>query len=699
MRLKNLTVLLALYLSIICCKGNSELLKLESDDSIGLTKVEEETTINTKYLSLLDIVERLSVYIEEEHDHINLDEFNAKPSEKEAYINILKANSDEQRQSIESLYESTLNLLSSRINIDQYLNNLLSSRFMYLFMRTTNIKNYALTPPQQATHVIPTSKRLFNWHAQDKNLIRHKHFNNRLRIQSIQKFEILNLLIREAYRSCSVEELSTSTIEYLRKSVQLHPLLDGTSQDLGHPDAACGDYALLEELIFDPDDDKEDENSYENDFSSPLLSLIDIDIRKIAESFCSKKQKNNQEALKLLIRYLHNVNLNNTNTRDTELKPKEKKLLAKLLPIRATLDTEVYEAHTIPKERLFRITFTGNTTSASSLAVSEPTEYQAGIWPYELPYPDFLRKTIDLEIDHITPKRKQSKNQRKKQLRRKQLHQGIKAQPELGEKENLVLSGNDFPNYQKLMKDAIQEQSSEAQYQLGLRAYETWKTIGTEEAADEMRSWLESAANKGHKGAIDFLAKLEKTNAIYLGKNKPNKEEKGKEKIVEEPEEIESGEKEPISKIAHNLPPDNTIQIEEKIIQITPKRRWSFESDWVLPKGLRSFHRSMLPSPYPEHVSPNHQNTVNKFFDSEQQSNIKFKVFATLWISEGGKILNSSGSHRELIGPALAHNIPGKTLFGIFAHGNNQTYGKAYIKYVQTAILYIGLRPNVFMTE
>ena len=61
----------------------------------------------------------------------------------------------------------------------------------------------------------------------------------------------------------------------------------------------------------------------------------------------------------------------------------------------------------------------------------------------------------------------------------------------------------------------------------------------------------------------------------------------------------------------------------------------------------------------------------------------------TAWKAIGGKIIaNQGGSHRELITP-LAQKI-----FGIWAHNDKETYGKAYVKYLQTALLYVGLRPS-----
>ncbi|NEJ83945.1 hypothetical protein GR268_46735, partial [Rhizobium leguminosarum] len=62
--------------------------------------------------------------------------------------------------------------------------------------------------------------------------------------------------------------------------------------------------------------------------------------------------------------------------------------------------------------------------------------------------------------------------------------------------------------------------------------------------------------------------------------------------------------------------------------------------------------------------------------------------------SEGGMILNGSGgSHIALIGPQK------EKIFGLFAHNNGQTYGKDGVKYLQTAVLYIGLRPNYSLLQ
>ena len=109
-----------------------------------------------------------------------------------------------------------------------------------------------------------------------------------------------------------------------------------------------------------------------------------------------------------------------------------------------------------------------------------------------------------------------------------------------------------------------------------------------------------------------------------------------------------------------------------------------------MPRGLRIFHHTMFPSPYPAHKSKTHADIINRLFNPQQACTITFKEFHTLWLSEGGKVGNSGGSHKDLIGPDLSSTIKGNSLFGIFAHGNNQTYGLGYLKYLQTAVLYIG---------
>ncbi len=98
----------------------------------------------------------------------------------------------------------------------------------------------------------------------------------------------------------------------------------------------------------------------------------------------------------------------------------------------------------------------------------------------------------------------------------------------------------------------------------------------------------------------------------------------------------------------------------------------------------------MLKKPYPAQIlrSTIHQNTVEQLFDLSQQCNVTFGNFQLLWNHIGGNIIGGHGSHRQLFGPQK------EKLFGIFAHNNNQVYGAGYIKYLQTAVLYIGLRPS-----
>jgi len=153
--------------------------------------------------------------------------------------------------------------------------------------------------------------------------------------------------------------------------------------------------------------------------------------------------------------------------------------------------------------------------------------------------------------------------------------------------------------------------------------------------------------------------------------------------------ENESTEKEEITEPSVDLQPTMPTGGANGVPAEQPASTFSFTRDWVLPHGLRSFHGQMLRFNHPIlSLNVGHQYIVDRLFDPHQQCNVTFKEFKILWKAAKGKIIGShGGSHKQLIGPNE------EPLFGIFAHGNNQTYRKNYVQYLQTAVLYIGLRP------
>ena len=110
---------------------------------------------------------------------------------------------------------------------------------------------------------------------------------------------------------------------------------------------------------------------------------------------------------------------------------------------------------------------------------------------------------------------------------------------------------------------------------------------------------------------------------------------------------------------------------------------------FVMPRGLRTFHTTMIGKAYPIIVDPKHQDIIDQLFNLRQQCNTTYDQFKDLWKANGGFIEGKRGSHRTLQFPINVN------LFGIYKpHGSSAGYGKNTVGYLQAAVLYIGLRPT-----
>ena len=110
---------------------------------------------------------------------------------------------------------------------------------------------------------------------------------------------------------------------------------------------------------------------------------------------------------------------------------------------------------------------------------------------------------------------------------------------------------------------------------------------------------------------------------------------------------------------------------------------------FVMPRGLRTFHATMIGKAYPIIADPKHQDIIDQLFNPRQQCNTTYDQFKDLWKANGGFIEGKRGSHRTLQFPINVN------LFGIYKpHGSSAGYGKNTVGYLQAAVLYIGLRPT-----
>jgi hypothetical protein len=111
---------------------------------------------------------------------------------------------------------------------------------------------------------------------------------------------------------------------------------------------------------------------------------------------------------------------------------------------------------------------------------------------------------------------------------------------------------------------------------------------------------------------------------------------------------------------------------------------------FVMPRGLRAFHTTMIQRAYPPIADSKHQDIIDQLFDPRQQCNTTYHQFKVLWTANGGFIIDNRGSHRTLQFPINVN------LFGIYKpHGSSaDRYGKETVGYLRAAVLYMGLRPT-----
>ncbi len=225
-------------------------------------------------------------------------------------------------------------------------------------------------------YVFPTDKGLFNYFINPK----YKDFEKANRIIIINRFELLNLLIKEAFALSSPSELSAKTIKLLRASVQLHDMITGKREDLGHPDEAGGYYAILKPLVLDNSDVNHE--SYKE-----LRKLLQVeDIKEKVEP----TESPNLTTLMILAKSIETKNLLQ--------KALDRRVLNLILDkIRKDIDLEVYEAHFETTEETILLKNMWCLSENMPSIKTNMTAHQMGTWPYDLVYPGFLTRSSNKE--------------------------------------------------------------------------------------------------------------------------------------------------------------------------------------------------------------------------------------------------------------------------------------------------------------
>jgi len=152
-----LSISLSILLALTGC-GLGPIQAIKSPEEAAVSTIEDTiSALNQKYLSLLNIVERMDTFCEEEAniplpDNIDL----MKASRVSAWKATLAASRQTQREFIDSLYKRTLKLINNKQSINDYLCWLLATRALYITVRNEAIEKYLQLNAIAAT--FPTSK-------------------------------------------------------------------------------------------------------------------------------------------------------------------------------------------------------------------------------------------------------------------------------------------------------------------------------------------------------------------------------------------------------------------------------------------------------------------------------------------------------------------------------------------------------------
>ena len=201
--------------------------------------------VQMRFLPVFNVVEPYYTYIKENKERKEVNKrnmhfaTNAKDIKMQARVSAAK---DMQEDFAEQCYVKTLDLVLGKMTIDQYLSNYLEIRYVYLEGRTERVEKYwtETDDSKKRAFIVPTDKDLAELIMTLPDYEGLKNHNECIRKDSIRHYQLLNEIIRLAYRACSLQELSGKTIIQLRASKQLHPILNYGKSDLGHPDQAGG---------------------------------------------------------------------------------------------------------------------------------------------------------------------------------------------------------------------------------------------------------------------------------------------------------------------------------------------------------------------------------------------------------------------------------------------------------------------------
>ena len=643
---------------------------------------------NTEYIYLLEIVQTIKAYIQSTtplpsyHETSVKDEINMDHDEKKRRI-ILHTFADK-------LYKKTLDLLNGKKTINDFLYTLLSLRFEYLMARNKIVTNLLEGKSMQEQEILPisplpTDKLLFDWLVKDTDLIGNREWCERLRILEVDRYQLLNLLIKETFLRCTLNELKAETIHLLRASVQLHPLLlSSISHESGYPDEACSTYyTLLSELLIPST----------SDIKFPNLSKL----RSSALKIIAKGDINLSQNRKLYLNMLYE------DIKEREL---NKDIQAELSKISKNVDVDIYTKHFI---KFLEFKGLGVPKGQGIFTYIYEDENEENY--KNLPNPDFLSISISTETENNSGKKPSSKKKKRPKQKNRKTKYNKKDQ------DLAILKGANIGvaavkpglTIHSSEEKRLPQQDTEPTFQLDIgKEGRQAESIASTTTSQEKKESID-------KPAADIEA-VERTCIEQILREKVYKEteEEAKQEEKQEENEIKEEQEDNVNAkwIAEQRSRSQSKKQNQKIWkrerthvgQQDSKDIVSVQADSTSLSFLNAMNSRIIRlynnqhlfiHTYPvKRLNSSDQKLVNELFDHQQNHTYTFKKFKKVWEIGGGTVSkDAKGAHHDIFAPQE------EPLCGLSRNHQGKGYPPHYVKYLQALARYIGFRPSWEMED
>ena len=714
MKMRKLSLLFAsifFFFTLQSCYSSSSTEQMAQD----ITYVMEEQVHypNARYLPLLDALERFEDFKTKvnEEDKKNRGDLDSKAE----WVRVLYEDHDKgERILVQNVKKHVMDLLNGKETINEYLHYMITQRNLLLFEQVHQTASFLLSP-QPKSHKIsnPLSKKLFDFFIEDPLFQKNRDHLKEIQLNSINNNELINQMIQIPLDLTETNELDDTSKRLL--------LLFQPNATIGGP------YALLEDIIFADDLVGEKKKA-----GLALRKLLEFDkLRKLYPS--------NFSFMKALFNNIYN------HTFFT--------ITLHFLQLTEAYNLKMFYGLNAPNSLLFFYDFTGNGLNIivpetikpaieKLLTKQKKAEGTIGrnkqICSVSKPYRNRRQnhkrwspavKSIEGDkFPKIEPKKekKESSDFPKKEEKEKLIIRQLEKptannyldRPDLSDEKNEPTISftaaeeekNDVPqtsgdiavklNAATINGDTkaasipydqatvvntnpIKTEGDEAKVTLTIPYGQTIvvNTNPIKTKTEEITALHFSIGNRVDDEDVSLITSFEK-NEFLPGKASEKhthtglspKGSKQKKKKKSAPLTIVAPAVEPTS--IQKKETDSTVGIE-------------LNKRFVMPRGLRTFHATMIQKAYSPIADPKHQDIIDQLFDLRQQCNTTYHQFKVLWSANGGFIIDNRGSHRTLQFPINVN------LFGIYKpHGSSAGYGKNTVGYLQAAVLYIGLRPT-----